>query len=152
MSETAEQIAILKAVKALWDVPTMGPIQYPNLGTTGTPGKGLSRTTVSISHPQDGREKADIGDRKTAFSVGLLVFTIHLPLESGTLQARRIIDIIASGRQDVDPPVPGFDHLTLVTTVGDIVKFGLVSSQDLGPKDATHRISAIVRFRRQEMG
>jgi hypothetical protein len=148
MSEAAEQISILNAVKALWDVTTMGPLQYPNLPTPAAPGNGLPRTTVTISHPQDGREKADIGDRDTAFSIGLLVFVIHLPIDSGTLRARRIIDILAKGRD----AIPGFDRLALTTEVGDIIKFGLVSSQDLGGKDSTHRISAIVRFRRQEMG
>lgn len=140
MSEETEQITILNKVKEVWDTSTMGSLQYPNLPTPAPPGKGLPRSNVLILHPQDGREPTDLGSPRTKFSIGLVNFTIHLPAESGTLVAKRIIDKLQLA----------FDELTLTTEDNDIIKFGVVSSQDLGQKGDTYRMSAVVRFRRQE--
>lgn len=139
MSEVTEQTTIFKKVKEFWDIPTMGSLKYPNLNWPDSPDGVKARTTVTINHPQDGREAIDIGGRNH-FSNGILLFTVHMPAESGTLAAKRIFD----GLQET------FDNLVLTTSDGDIIKFGSVSTQDLGEKNSTYRQSAIIRFRRQE--
>ena len=140
MSETSEQIAIFKAVKAMWTEYVFGPLQYPNTASPTPAGKNTPRSTVTLSHTQGARKKLGLGKGERYRSPGLLVFTIHIPNEAGTLVGRRITDAIKAV----------FDEKYIETEDGEPIQFQEVTFQDLGSKSDTYRISAICGFTRQE--
>lgn len=138
MSAQTEHVALMTKIQSFWNESTMGAIVYPNMNRRTDP--QAIRTGVEISHGKSNRQRADLGNPRMVHAFGIILFVVHAPTETGTLQTAAIYDTICANLDEWRTKLPD----------GGTIIFDTCNRQELGTKEGSFRTNIICSFRLTE--